>query len=102
MLQRVVASILIVAILGYGAAWAFAGPQLDAGAHTLAGAHAAQTDTAHADTGCDHVCHASAHMVGLHQESPTIGAVGAERFVRLAGCALATLAPPLPLKPPRS
>ncbi len=102
MFRRLVASILIVAILGYGTAWAFAGQEFDAKAHTLAMANPTQTDTHHAITGCDHACHASAHMVGLHQELPSIGAVVAERFVCLACCALATLAPNLPLKPPRS
>lgn len=102
MLRRIVASILILAILGYGSAWAFAGPEVGANTHLSAAAHGVPTDADHASTSCDHICHASAHMVGLHQEPPTLGVVVAERFVRHTGGSISTPPLPLPLKPPRS
>jgi hypothetical protein len=102
MLRRVLVSILALAILGYGSAWAFAGPGFDLAEHSVAALHGAPADADHAGTHCDHRCHSSAHMVALHQRPPTLVPPGADRPVPAAGCPIASnpLAPLL--RPPRS
>jgi hypothetical protein len=102
MLRRILTTLLALAILGYGTAWAFAGPAMDEPEHSLTAVHWAQTDTDHPGPGCDHGCHASAHMVGLHQRPPAIGPSGADRPAPMVDFPLASLPPALPLKPPRS
>jgi hypothetical protein len=102
MLRRILTTILALAILGYGTAWAFAGQGVDAAEHTLAAVHWTSTDADHADTGCDHRCHANAHLLGLHQAPPTLSPRGSDRPVPVAAYPLSSLPPALPLKPPRS
>ena len=106
MLRRILTTLLALAILGYGTAWAFAGAGtvggMDEAAHSLAAAHWTPTDVDHPGKGCDHGCHASAHLIGLHQQPPTLGPLGADRPVAVATCPFTSLPPALPLKPPRS
>jgi len=102
MLRRILTTLLALAIFGYGTAWAFSGLRVGEAEHSPAAVHLTQTDADHPDKGCDHGCHASAHMVGLHQQPPTLGPLGADRPAPLAACTLASLPPALPLKPPRS
>jgi hypothetical protein len=101
MLRRILTMILALAILGYGTAWAFAGPGVDGRVHSHTAVHWTQPDADHPGTGCDHGCHASAHLVGLHQHTLTLALVGAERPVSVVDRSLASLAPAPPLKPPR-
>lgn len=102
MLRRVLVSLLALAILGYGGAWAFAGPGFDVAEHSVAALHGAPADADHAGTPCDHRCHASAHMLALHQRTPTLVPPKADQPIHTAGRSVASnpLAPPL--RPPRS
>jgi len=106
MLRRILTTLLALAILGYGTAWAFAGAGtaggMDGAEHSLAAVHWTQTDADHPGEDCDHGCHASAHLVGLHQQPLTLALFGADRPVPVAVCSLASLPAALPLKPPRS
>jgi hypothetical protein len=100
MLRRVLVSILVLAILGCGSAWAFAGAGFDAAEHSLAAPHGGDGD--HAGTPCDHRCHASAHLLALHQGVPTLVSPETDKPVPTVGLSIAAnpLAPPL--RPPRT
>ncbi len=102
MLRRILTTLLALSILGYGTAWAFAGPGVDESEHSLTAVHWTQADTDQPGHACDHGCHAGAHLIGLHQRPPTLGPLGADRPVAIAGCPVASLPPALPLRPPRS
>lgn len=101
MLRRLVASILIVALIGYGTAWAFSGHALDDADHAANGAHE-HSQTAHDDSGCDHCCHASAHMTGLAPPLPKVRRPDADTFRLDPDLTPATRLSTPPLKPPRS
>jgi len=76
MFRRLLTLWLIVSALGYNTAWAFDGhlTHLDSQLPSTAagGDHLAQAATPadpvsdHEQGPCDHCCHASAHMLGLH------------------------------------
>lgn len=101
MLQRLIASILVVTILGYGTSWAFAGHALEDADHAAGGMHA-QTQSALDDNDCDHCCHATAHMTGLAPSLPKVRRPDAGVFRLSPGFAVATLFSAPPLQPPRS
>lgn len=106
MLRRLLTIVLALAIFGNGSAWAFAGAGaaggMDGDLHVPAAMHWTHADAGHPAGACDHSCHASAHLVGLHQQPPTLSPLGADRPVSVIACLLASLPPVLPLKPPRS
>ncbi len=106
MLRRILTTLLALMIVGYGTAWAFAGAGADWGAgedgHGLAALHWTQGDAADPADTCDHGCHASAHLVGLHQQPLALALFGAERPVCVAAVLLVSLLPAPPRKPPRS
>ena len=102
MLRRVLVSFLALAVLGYGTAWAFYEVGSAAAEHSLSVHHAPADDADHSGTSCDHGCHASAHLLGLHQRPPTLVPPEAEKPVPAVRLSIAAnpLAPPL--RPPRS
>ncbi len=101
MIRRLIASLLVFAILGYGTTWAYAGHALADADQTAEGAHK-HSEAATDDGGCDHCCHASAHMVGLAHPFPGIHPPEANGFRLVAGGFAETPASAPPLKPPRS
>lgn len=102
MLRRVLVPILVMAILGYGSAWAFSGAAVHAGEHSLMALHATPADVDHTGASCDHGCHASAHLLALHQGVPTLVSPETDKPVPAVGLSIAAnpLAPPL--RPPRT
>lgn len=70
MFKRFITVCLVISSLGYGVAWAFDGhwDVTQASADASFGQHADDDIPAsgeHNDAGCDHCCHASAHLVGI-------------------------------------
>lgn len=70
MFKRFIVICLVISTLGYGVAWAFDGhwDVSQASADTLFGQQANDDVPAsdeHNDAGCDHCCHASAHLIGI-------------------------------------
>jgi hypothetical protein len=105
MLRRAISTILVLALIGYGTTWAFAGHALDAVADTGAGAHAHAQSEFDGDcdgSKCDHCCHASAHMLGLSSPPPNLILLQPNCFNLGVDHALAALASSPPQKPPRS
>ena len=99
--RRLLTILVVLSMLGYSNAWA-----LDTHAFNLAddneiGAHD-HAGAALDEAGCDHCCHASAHLVGLVSSLPRLPALHRDRFRLASGFLLshAFFAPPL--KPPRS
>jgi hypothetical protein len=101
MLRRVIASILVFALIGYGTSWAFSGHALDDVDHAVGGLHE-HTQTALDESGCDHCCHASAHMTGLAPPLPKVRRPDADIFRLAPDLTVATHLSTPPLKPPRS
>lgn len=102
MLRRIIASVLVVTVLGYGSAWAFAGHTLDTGDHAAMADLFEHAQTAAEDGGCDHSCHAGAHMTGMASPVPTFifPDIGSLRATYSRSTLPISFAPPL--KPPRS
>ena len=102
MLRRLIASILGITVLGYGISWAFAGHALGDADRAAAGGVHEHSQTALDESGCDHCCHASAHMTGLAPPLLKLSRRNADSFRLVRGCTVATLFSAPPLKPPRS
>ncbi len=101
MFRRLIAFMLIFALLGYGVAWAFAGPASDIADYALGSVH--QDSAAALDEAtCDHFCHAAAHMMGLAPALPRVRHPDADSFCPAPGGILGTLVVSPLLKPPRS
>lgn len=101
MLRRIIASIVVLTVLGYGTAWAFAGHVLEVDGHAADGIHE-DTQAVLDEGGCDHCCHAAAHMTGMAPPMPTFHYPDADTFRADGGCTAATLSSAPPLRPPRS
>jgi hypothetical protein len=101
MLRHIISSILVLALIGYGTSWAFSGHALDVADHTAGSVHE-HTQTALDESGCDHCCHASAHMTGLAPSLPKVPRLRAGSFRLVAGCIVTTRFFTPPLRPPRS
>jgi hypothetical protein len=101
MLRRTISTILVLALIGYGTSWAFSGHALDDVDHASGGLHE-HTHTALDESGCDHCCHASAHMTGLAPPFPKLPLPHADSFRLVPGCIVATRVSTPLLKPPRS
>ena len=102
MLRRVLVSVLALAVLGYGSAWAFSGVGSAAAEHSLSVHYAPADDADHAGASCDHGCHASAHLLGLHQRPLTLVSTKAEKPTPAVRLSVSTNPLPPPLRPPRS
>jgi hypothetical protein len=63
MLRRIIASILIFALIGHGTSWAFSGHAFDDTDHAVDGVHE-HTETALDESGCDHCCDAASKNDG--------------------------------------
>ena len=88
-------------VLGYGTAWAFEWHVVDVADHTHAAEHKDSGSQAD-DVGCDHCCHAGAHLIGLAQWGQPISLIGCEPcLARLAEIIITRSTDP-PLKPPQS
>ena len=101
MLRRIISSILVFAVLGYGTGWAFSGHALEIADHTAVSVHE-NSQAAPDEDGCDHCCHAAAHMTGMAPPIQAFRHPGADSFRLASGCTAATLTSAPPLKPPRS
>lgn len=101
MIRRLIASLLVFAVLGYGTSWAYAGHAFADADHTIEGVHK-HSQAASDEGGCDHCCHASAHMLGLAHPFPGIHPPDVDMFGLVAGVFAATPVCAPPLKPPRS
>ena len=99
--RRLLTILVVLSMLGYGSAWAFDTHAFNLAGDTAIGAHD-QAGAALDETGCDHCCHASAHLVGLVSSRPQLAPLRRDRFRLASGFLLshAFFAPPL--KPPRS
>lgn len=103
MLHRIIASVLALSLIGYGATWAFADHALDVTAGADTGMHAHGQTAPDADgSKCDHCCHASAHMVGLAPPGLPPHRRPSKDFHLTPECSAASLATAPPVKPPRS
>jgi len=101
MLRRVIAGILMFSILGYGTAWAFEWHSVDIGDHAQVTEHANPDHQADHE-GCDHCCHAGAHLIGLaHRVYPISPAAAEPRLGNGVGIFITHSTDP-PLKPPQS
>lgn len=101
MLRRIISSILIFALFGYGTTWAFSGHALDDTDRAAEGVHE-HTETALDESSCDDCCHASAHMTGLAPPLPKLPLQHADSFRPVPGHFFATRFFAPPLRPPRS
>ena len=101
MFRRIIASMLVFALLGYGTGWAFSGHAVDLGDHALGIAHVDPQEPI-GEGGCDHCCHATAHMTGMPSPILSFRHAEPECFRHAAGRTAARLASAPPLKPPRS
>lgn len=102
MLQRVISSVLVLTLVGWGTSWAYPGHLPDDLDHVLLGVHE-HAQPGQEDSGCDHCCHVSAHMTGV--VSPPLRKFAGPPvniYPQDAGCAVATRFSDPPLKPPRS
>ena len=75
MLKRLFIVWLLVSTLGYSSAWAFDGHYHVVDSHQDVGGEAASATTPdsgddHAQSGCDHCCHAFAHLLALRSAAP--------------------------------
>lgn len=101
MVRRVIAAILMFSVLGYGTAWAFEWHSVDIADHAHATEYAYPAPQADHE-GCDHCCHAGAHLVGLAQRSqPFSPNATAPRLANGAAVFVTRFTDP-PLKPPQS
>ena len=100
MLQRLVLSLIIVSLCGYGTAWAYSGHSGDIAAH-----FSVEIDDddhgALGDEGCDHCCHAGSHLTGLVYIVPGLINRPADGYCGSDNSAVLTLNQPPPFKPPR-
>ena len=62
-LCRVIAAFLVLSVLGYGTVWAFDWHSADMADHAHGTEHADPAVQADHE-GCDHCCHAGAHLIG--------------------------------------
>ena len=99
--RRIVAFVLVLAVLGYGTAWAYGGHAVDLGVDVSVGAHE-HPQAASDDGDCDHCCHVAAHMVGLSSPPPALFRPDGDRFPVAADRAASAMIPDPPLKPPRA
>lgn len=100
MLRRIIASILVLALFGYGTAWAFAGHVSDIAAHAVGDVHADAPQLPDED-GCDHCCHAAAHLIGLASPFAESGRRAVDVYGPGVVRHVSMLALPPPLRPPR-
>jgi hypothetical protein len=101
MLRRIISSFLVFALIGYGTIWAFSGHALDDTDHAAGSVHE-HTKPALDESGCDHCCHASAHIIGLAPPLSKLPLPHSDSFRLVPGCFIATRFSTPPLKPPRS
>lgn len=87
-------------MLGYGTTLAFDTHAFDFSDQTEIGAHD-HSQTALDEAGCDHSCHASAHLVGLAPSLPKLPAPRTDSFCPDSDCLLASAFSAPPLRPPR-
>ena len=102
--ERTIIAILILSLTGLSTAWAFDAHAADVLMHEHAeehpGSDASQDEAMH---GCDHHCHAGAHLIGLGY-MPRAVSEGNCFVIRLASPAsiLISRSTAPPLKPPQS
>jgi|GEM_PF-3634620 len=105
MLRRLVAFIVIISLLGLGAAaaWGESARDLETGVLTLLDAHSHHSDAANnpEEGHCDHGCHFSAHLIGLTSDFTIRFAAAPSRFPTDLDPPLIASAQAPPRKPPR-
>jgi hypothetical protein len=63
--NRFLIAVLILSVIGYGTAWAFDTHAFDDSEHVHMSDDLGINTLDHDDGGCDHCCHAGAHLAGL-------------------------------------
>ena len=99
--RRFIVAILMFSVLGYGTAWAFEWHPVDVVDHAHAIEHA-DSGSAAGDGGCDHCCHAGAHLIGLAQWGQPISPFGCKLLVANWTEIFVTRSTDPPIKPPQS
>lgn len=100
--DRLLVAVLILSIVGYGTAWSFDTHALDPSGHAHLSDDSGLNPQDHDDGGCDHCCHAGAHLAGLRssdfRDFPSVS--GLKNAT--ASAVYLTRATSPPLKPPQA
>lgn len=101
MFRRVIAAILMFSVLGYGTAWAFEWHSVDIADHAYA-TEQADLGPQINSSGCDHCCHASAHLIGIAHWGQPISPLATAPRLANGIAVLVTRSIDPPLRPPQS